>query len=178
VVYIFKQNLSARFNPRNSIIGILLHVNIKLRISTQTTDRSDNSEKKFRLLSRLYPYRLLPVVRLPIRHHTVSTLSASTTLRHYVRRLCLATLGGSRSHTRANYRQRSGARHQLAPECGKSPSRPAISSTSATRQSQQALGGSTTTSPPIVVVILRQQLDYIFVYFDYGRADRAAPDKS
>jgi hypothetical protein len=41
-----------------------------------------------------------------------------------------------------------------------------------------ALGGSTTTSPPIVVVILRQQLDYIFVYFDYGRADHAAPDKS
>jgi hypothetical protein len=40
-----------------------------------------------------------------------------------------------------------------------------------------ALGGSTTTSPPIVVVILRQQLDYIFVYFDYGRADHAAPDK-
>jgi hypothetical protein len=32
-----------------------------------------------------------------------------------------------------------------------------------------ALGGSTTTSPPIV--ILRQQLDY-------GRADRAAPNKS
>jgi hypothetical protein len=41
-----------------------------------------------------------------------------------------------------------------------------------------ALGGSTTTSPPIVVVILRQQLDYIFIYFDYGRVDRAAPDKS
>jgi hypothetical protein len=41
-----------------------------------------------------------------------------------------------------------------------------------------ALGGSTTTSPPIVVVILRQQLDYIYVYFDYGRADHAAPDKS
>jgi hypothetical protein len=39
------------------------------------------------------------------------------------------------------------------------------------------LGGSTTTSPPIMVVILRQQLDYIFVYFDYGHADHAAPDK-
>jgi hypothetical protein len=30
------------------------------------------------------------------------------------------------------------------------------------------LGGSTTTSPPIVIVILRQQLDYIYVYFDYA----------
>jgi hypothetical protein len=36
-----------------------------------------------------------------------------------------------------------------------------------------ALGGSTTASPPIVDTILRQQLDY-----DYGRTDRAAPDKS
>jgi hypothetical protein len=39
-----------------------------------------------------------------------------------------------------------------------------------------ALGGSTTTSPPIVIMILRQQLDYVFI--DYGRADRGAPDKS
>jgi hypothetical protein len=30
------------------------------------------------------------------------------------------------------------------------------------------LGGLKTTSPPIVVVILRQQLDYIYVYFDYA----------
>jgi hypothetical protein len=37
-----------------------------------------------------------------------------------LRRLRLATLGGSSSsRTRANYRQRSGARHQLAPECEK-----------------------------------------------------------
>jgi hypothetical protein len=35
-----------------------------------------------------------------------------------------------RRRTRANYRQRSGARHQLAPECGSSYSRPTISSTS------------------------------------------------
>jgi hypothetical protein len=49
-------------------------------------------------------------------------------------------LGGSPPRTHANYWQRSGARHQLAPECRKSPSRPAISSTSATRQSQQRLG--------------------------------------
>jgi hypothetical protein len=34
--------------------------------------------------------------------------------------LRLNTLGGSPSRARANYRQRSGARHQLAPECGKS----------------------------------------------------------
>jgi hypothetical protein len=39
-------------------------------------------------------------------------------------------------------------------------------------------GGSTTTSPPIMVEILRQQLDYIYVYFDFDRADHAAPDKS
>jgi hypothetical protein len=38
------------------------------------------------------------------------------------------------------------------------------------------LGGSTPPSPPIVVVILRQQLDYVCVYF--GRADHAALDKS
>jgi hypothetical protein len=49
-------------------------------------------------------------------------------------------LGGSSSRTRTNYRQRSGARHQLAPECGKSSLRPAISSTSTTRQSQQRSG--------------------------------------
>jgi hypothetical protein len=47
---------------------------------------------------------------------------------------------GSSSRTRANYRQCSGARHQLAPECGSSRSRPTISSTSATRRSQQRSG--------------------------------------
>jgi hypothetical protein len=36
------------------------------------------------------------------------------------RRLWFATLGGSPSRAHANYRQRSGARHQLAPECRKS----------------------------------------------------------
>jgi hypothetical protein len=113
---------------------------------------SDNSKKLFRLL-RLQHRRL------------------------HLRQLRLVTLGGSPSRTRANYRQRSGARHQLAPECGKSRSRTAISSTSGTRRSQQCSGGSTTTSPPIVDAIVRQQLDYIFVYFDYGRADHAAPDK-
>jgi hypothetical protein len=110
---------------------------------------SDNSKKIFRLLRRLH-----------------------------LRQLRLATLGGSSSRTRENYRQRPGARHQLAPECGKSPSRPAISSTSATRQSQQVLGGSTTTSPPIVVVILRQQLDYIFAIFDYAAPMTAHPIKA
>jgi hypothetical protein len=39
-----------------------------------------------------------------------------------------------------------------------------------------ALGGSTTTLPPIVDTIIRQQLDYVIIY--YGRADRGAPDKS
>jgi hypothetical protein len=48
-------------------------------------------------------------------------------------RLRLVTLEGSSSRTHANYRQRSGARHQLAPECGSSYSRPTILSTSATR---------------------------------------------
>jgi hypothetical protein len=57
--------------------------------------------------------------------------------------LRLTMLGGSPSRTRVNYRQRSGARHQLAPECRKSSSRSTISSTSATRRSQQTLGGST-----------------------------------
>jgi hypothetical protein len=64
-------------------------------------------------------------------------------LQHYrlhPRRLCLATLGGSPSRTRANYRQRSGARHQLAPEYGSSYSRPTISSISATRRCQQRSG--------------------------------------
>jgi hypothetical protein len=76
-------------------------------------------------------------------------------LRLQLRRLRIAMLRGSSSHTRTNYRQHSGARHQLAPECGKSPSRPAISSTSATRRYQQRLAGSTTTSPLILIVILR-----------------------
>jgi hypothetical protein len=44
-------------------------------------------------------------------------------------RLRLATLGDSPSRARANYRQRSGARHQLTPECENSCSRPATSST-------------------------------------------------
>jgi hypothetical protein len=61
-------------------------------------------------------------------------------LRFQHRQLRLVTLGGSPLRTHANYRQRSGARHQLAPECGKSYSRPTISSTSATRRSQQRSG--------------------------------------
>jgi hypothetical protein len=54
---------------------------------------------------------------------TTSSSTSSTTSRRYVRRLCLAILGGSSSHTRVSYRQCSGARHQLAPECGTSYSR-------------------------------------------------------
>jgi hypothetical protein len=61
-------------------------------------------------------------------------------LRLRQRQLRLATLRDSPSRTHANYRQRSGARHQLAPKCGKSPSRPTISSTSATRWSLQRSG--------------------------------------
>jgi hypothetical protein len=56
------------------------------------------------------------------------------------RQLRLVMLGGSSPCTRANYRQHSGARYQLALECGKSPWRPAISSTLATRWSQQRSG--------------------------------------
>jgi hypothetical protein len=41
-------------------------------------------------------------------------------LRLQDRQLRLVTLGGSPPRARANYRQRSGARHQLAPECRKS----------------------------------------------------------
>jgi hypothetical protein len=40
------------------------------------------------------------------------------------------------------------------------------------------LGGSTTTSPPIVDTILRQQLDYIYVYFDYAAPMMAHPIKA
>jgi hypothetical protein len=64
----------------------------------------------------------------------------------------------SGAHRRAlaqNYRQRSGARHQLAPECGSSSSAlktyDFVDISNATIPT--ALGGSTTTSPPIVVVI-------------------------
>jgi hypothetical protein len=60
--------------------------------------------------------------------------------RLHLRQLCLATLGGSPSRTPANYRQHSGARHQLAPEFENSRSRSTISSTSATRRSQQRSG--------------------------------------
>jgi hypothetical protein len=81
------------------------------------------------------------------------------------RQLRLVALKGSPPRTRANYRQRSGARHQLAPECGNSCSRSAISSTSATAI-PTTFGGSTTTLPPIVIVILWQQLDYVIV--DYA----------
>jgi hypothetical protein len=98
-------------------------------------------------------------------------------LRH---QLWLATLGGSSSRTHTNYRQRSGVRHQLAPECETSYSRPTISSTSATRRSQQRSG-------------VRQQLclrSWLWFYDNNStmtssttrrrlrRADHAAPDKS
>jgi hypothetical protein len=91
VVYIFKQNLSARFNPGNSIIGKLLHVHRQLEGKNRLlTGCSDNMKKIFRLLR----------------------------LQH--RQLRLVTLGGSPPRTYTNYRQRLGARHQLAPECGSS----------------------------------------------------------
>jgi hypothetical protein len=62
------------------------------------------------------------------------------------------------------------------PGVRKSPSRPAISSTSATRQSQTTLGGLTTASPPIVIVILRQQLDYVII--DYTAPTTPHPIKA
>jgi hypothetical protein len=85
--------------------------NFKQKYFDYSPDCSDNSKKNI---------------------STTSSSTSSTTSRRYVRRLCLATLGGSPPRTRANYRQRSGTRHQLAPECEKSRSRPTISSTSAT----------------------------------------------
>jgi hypothetical protein len=75
-------------------------------------DCLDNSKEKLRLLH--------------IQHRRLN-----------LRQLRLVALGGSLPRTRVNYRQRSGARHQLASECEKSPSRSVILSTSATRRSQQ-----------------------------------------
>jgi hypothetical protein len=53
-------------------------------------------------------------------------------------------------------RQRSGARHQLAPECGKSPSKTCNFVNISNTVIPTTLEGSTTTSPPIVIVILRK----------------------
>jgi hypothetical protein len=89
-------------------------------------------------------------------------------LRHQLRPV---TLGGSPPRTHANYQQRSGARHRLAP---------AISSTSALASNATiptALGGSTTTLPPIVVVILRQQLAYLYI-IDYTAPTTPHPIKA
>jgi hypothetical protein len=87
----------------------------------------------------------------------ISTTSSSTSS---------TTVSTAASHARgfaiANYRQHSGARHQLAPECGKLPSTSATSSTSNNATIPTALGGSTTTSPPIVI-LQQQQLDYVII---------------
>jgi hypothetical protein len=69
-------------------------------------------------------------------------------------------LGGSSSRTRVNYQQRSGARHQLAPECRKITLKTSDFIDISNATIPTALGGSTTTSSSIVVVVLRQQLDY------------------
>jgi hypothetical protein len=93
---------------------------------------------------------------------TTSTTSSSTSLIR--RQLRLATLGGSSSpRTRANYRQRSGARHQLAPECEKITLKIYDFIDISNMVIPTALGGSTTTLPPIVIVILRQQLAYLYI---------------
>jgi hypothetical protein len=100
---------------------------------------SDNSKK--------YIFRLLANLRRQLGQNISATTRRKIVwlfcLQHRWLHLCqlrLITLGGSPSRIHANYRQRSGARHQLDPECGKLPSRPTISSTSATRQSHQRSG--------------------------------------
>jgi hypothetical protein len=87
----------------------------------------------------------------------ILTTSSSTSSTAESTATCHAR-GLSSSCTGANYRQRSGTRHQLAPECD------FVDISNATIPT--TLGGSTTTSPLIVVVILRQQLDYVIV--DYA----------
>jgi hypothetical protein len=63
---------------------------------------------------------------------TTSSSTSSTTASH--------ARGLAVMHSRTNYWERSGARHQLAPECGSSYSRPTISSILTTRRSQQRSG--------------------------------------
>jgi hypothetical protein len=96
---------------------------------SDNSKKIDNSEKNISTTHRATRTIRRKIFRLLCLQHR--------RLRHQLR---LVTLGGSSSRTRENYRQRSEARHQLAPECGKSPSRPAISSTSATQRSQQRSG--------------------------------------
>jgi hypothetical protein len=88
--------------------------------------------------------RLLKITNKSASLHRWVNRAARTTGRKVFRLLCrqhrqlrVAMLGASSSRTRVNYRQRSGARYQLAPEYGNSRSRPATSSISATRRSQQ-----------------------------------------
>jgi hypothetical protein len=75
-----------------------------------------------------------------------------------------------------NYRQRSGARHHLAPQCAEDHAQDQHFIDISNAAIPTALEGSTTTLPPIVVVILRHQLAYLYI-IDYGHADHAASDK-
>jgi hypothetical protein len=91
---------------------------------------ADNSEKNISTTRRTVWTTRRKILRLGrLQNH-----------RLHLRQLRLVMLGGSTSRTRTNCWQRLGARHLLALECGKSFSRPAILSTSATRWSQQRSG--------------------------------------
>jgi hypothetical protein len=73
--------------------------------------------------------------------NTSATLSSTSSTTSTLTAACHARgLVIAHSRIRANYRQRSRARHQLAPEYKSSRSRPTISSISATRRSQQRSG--------------------------------------
>jgi hypothetical protein len=123
-----------------------LFSNQKKYILAQFDDASDNSEKYpsattsrgitriGQLEEKYFDYSPDCLDKLEKKTSTTSSSRSSTTSASAA--VCHAR-GLSLSRTRVNYRQRSGARHQLAPEYEKSPSRPAISSTSATRRSQQ-----------------------------------------
>jgi hypothetical protein len=78
------------------------------RTDQKTTDCTDNSNKNILTTQQTTSISTTFGSSTTCSSSSASTPSASTTSRRYVRRLCLATLRGSPSRTRANDRQRSG----------------------------------------------------------------------
>jgi hypothetical protein len=93
-----------------------------------------------------------------------------------MRQLRLATLGGSSSRTRANYRQTLGGSTSTRPGVRKLILKICDFVDISNTTIPTALGASTTTLPPIVIVILQQQLDYVIV--DYTAPTTPHPIKA
>jgi hypothetical protein len=153
IVYIVKQNLSARFNPRNSIIGKLLYVHRQLE------------EKKNRLLAGLRGYS---EEKIYFDYFVFSIVDCSVN--------CGLIRSGAHCHALAQSIGNARGLDINSPLSVENHPQDLRFRRHQQHGDPNSARGSITASPPIVIVILRQQLDYVIV--DYNRADHAAPDKS